>query len=76
MKVFNEIGIGLDWYICQEIEYDGYERRFKGWYKGCIKRIYFRYWVGSNCLVVSMNGIELIRKRKNRFKVVIGFEMM
>lgn len=76
MRVYNEVGVGLDWLICHEVEYDdGKEVRYKGWWVGSIKRVYGRIWVGKKVLVISSNGLEVVKKRYNSFKVVLGFEM-
>lgn len=76
MKVFNEVGIGLDWMVCYEVEWgDGKEERFKGWWKGKVKRVYGRIWIGRRVLIVSRNGLEVRRKGYSSLKVVLGFEM-
>ena len=77
MKVFNEVG--LDWdngLMSYEVEYDdGSERRFRGWYRGNVLRMYLRIWIGYKCVVISNEKVEVVNKGRFNVKVVVGFEM-
>lgn len=77
MKVYNEVGLNWGWGLMSyEIEYgDGSEERFKGWYRGKIIRIYLRIWLGSKCVVISNEKVEVVNKGRFNVKFILGFEM-
>jgi hypothetical protein len=73
VTIYNEIGIGNDWFLSHEIEIGDTETRHRGWHPIHLTQIYFRLWIGRRVLILnSKNGLVLQRKSKNRFKLIFG----
>ena len=73
LKIFTEIGNhGL---VSTEIEKGAQERRVRGFIKMQIKAVYIRVWLGKTVWLLSSNGgFVKMKKPKNRFKLLLGFE--
>jgi len=75
VRVYNEIGFDLDYgFMSYEIEDGLLEVRYRGWYKGKIKRFYIRLWLGKKVLIWS-KGFKVMNKNRWNVKLVFGFEM-
>lgn len=65
----NKYGIG----ICSEIEYSPTdEKRYKGFIKMNPKEIYLRVWVLQYSFSIGIGEIELVKKKRNNFKFLLG----
>jgi len=76
LKKFREIGYGNRWFIRTEFEdEDGTESEVRGFTKPFnLRSVYFRAWIGKRVLIIdTKDGIKLMRKTENKFKMVLGF---
>ena len=74
IRIYNEIGIGNQWFICHEREQGEHESRHKGFAKIKIEAVYLRFWIGKKSMVISTNdGITFKRRSRNEFKVLFGY---
>ena len=65
----NKFGLGYS----TEIEYpNGKEIRVKKFIKMKNKTYYFRFWIFKTVMVINKNGIKIIKKNRNNFKIVFG----
>ena len=72
--IYNEIGIGNQWFICHEIEDGDHEIRVKGLAKIKCDSVYLRSWIAKTVYILSTkNGFETKKKETNRFKILLGF---
>tara|TARA_Y100000310_G_C20590602_1_gene767792 strand:+ start:1069 stop:1314 length:246 start_codon:yes stop_codon:yes gene_type:complete len=73
-EIFAEMGLGNANILSTEIEDGDKEYRVKGFVAPKkIRGIYIRIWLFKKVFILSsLNGFELIRKRKNKFKIIFG----
>jgi hypothetical protein len=73
-KIYAEVGFGNDTFFSTEIENEGKEYRVPGFIKP--KRIsgyYLRLWIFKSIIILSTNpGLEIVKKDKNRLKILFG----
>lgn len=74
IRIYNEIGIGNQWFSCHEIEQGENETRVKGFAKINRDDIYLRLWIGKRVWILSRrNGLVRMCKNRNSFKLLLGF---
>tara|TARA_Y100000034_G_scaffold134058_1_gene201448 strand:- start:1671 stop:1916 length:246 start_codon:yes stop_codon:yes gene_type:complete len=73
-EIFTEIGFGNESFFSTEIEEGRKEYRVRELeWPGRITGVYFRIWIFKLVLILStLNGLEFIKKNKNRFKFIFG----
>ena len=73
-KIFAEVGIGNGTFFSTEYEEGESEYRKPIFDKPKhIESYYFRFWVFTTVFILSTNnGIEIVKKPKNNFKIVFG----
>jgi hypothetical protein len=73
-EIFAEVGFGNGSFLSTEIEEGDREYRVIGFLiPKKVEGFYFRFWVFKKVFVVStLNGFEIINKRKNKLKLLFG----
>ena len=77
-NIFTEFGLDFDnnkfgFGHSTEVEKaDGAEYRVKEFIKTEGKSYYFRFWIFKTVLFVSKKRIEIVKKKRNNFKIVFG----
>ena len=73
-EIFAEIGFGNATFLSTEVEEGKKESRVSGFkIPAKIMGVYFRLWIFKKTLIIStLNGVELVKKKKNKFKLLFG----
>lgn len=73
-KVFAEVGFGNPTFLSTEFEENDIEHRIPRFiFPKKITGIYFRFWIFKKVFIISSNnGFELIKKDRNKLKIIFG----
>ncbi|MDD4557182.1 MAG: DUF3977 family protein [Alphaproteobacteria bacterium] len=77
-NIFTEFGLDFDnnkfglGYSTEIEKSDGTEYRVKKFIQMDGKSYYFRFWIFKTVFFVSKRSVELVKKKRNNFKIVFG----